>query len=186
MANNTCRATEAVVIKLINAEKNKELLESIPHRYVMDLAVVYCEFFVNSEGRIELTPPINNGSMLAYGIGEVGLFHAACRNMKNMFRAELRNFMGMTVVTNSISYFGASAILYSDIVKQYADENRTDVYLLPSSQHELILMKKGELGLERMKAMVKAVNATDVITEEDYLSDNIYLYDRSTGKLDVA
>ena len=30
-----------IYMKLINAEQNKELLEKIPHRIFMDLAVVY-------------------------------------------------------------------------------------------------------------------------------------------------
>lgn len=73
--------------------------------------------------------------------------------------------------------FGASAILYDDIVSM-VQERFGDVYVIPSSVHELLIVPVEEarehgLSISDLKTMVQQVNESEVV-EEEQLSNNIY------------
>lgn len=68
--------------KLVNAEQNKELLEKIPHRNFMDLAVVYYAI-ARDHAREDIgTIPIYNGHMEIWEQEEENLYQTAMRNMR--------------------------------------------------------------------------------------------------------
>lgn len=75
-------------------------------------------------------------------------------------------------------YYGASVILYPGFLEETAEKLETDYYLLPSSLHEMILVKDdGSLDPEALAQMVKEINATEVRPEER-LRDSVYHYNR--------
>ncbi|MBD5498403.1 MAG: hypothetical protein HDR11_11655 [Lachnospiraceae bacterium] len=82
------------------------------------------------------------------------------------------------VMSNRDKTFGAAAILYPDILRQISECLGADLYILPSSTHEVILMpdNAGADAAELLK-MVCEVNRKSVLPEE-FLADNVYHYDR--------
>ena len=63
-----------------------------------------------------------------------------------------------------------------------------DVYILPSSTHEILAIPSKVAwytGEKQLKDMVKEVNATHVQPDE-FLSDNVYLYRRDTDKIEIV
>ena len=91
----------------------------------------------------------------------------------------------MFVITNDLKLNGAASIYYSDVLKKIAEKLRDDLYILPSSIHEVIAIPLKYGDLESLSTMVKEVNSTQV-AEEEQLSDNVYLYTASTKKLHIA
>lgn len=88
-----------------------------------------------------------------------------------------------TVVTNTDKLFGASAIYNIELIKKVADRYKSDLYILPSSIHEIILIPIS-LGLkEEMDSMVKEINETQVAPEE-VLSNHVYIFKRDTMKIE--
>ena len=89
----------------------------------------------------------------------------------------------MVVVTNKDQCFGASAILSKKILI-LAQKIGTDLYILPSSKHECIVLPDlgDEMNLEELKGMVGIVNQEEV-REEDFLSNSVYKYSLETGNL---
>lgn len=86
--------------------------------------------------------------------------------------------LDMYVLANTKGINGASCLLYPDVVKELADELDTDFYILPSSIHELILVKdNGQVDKNALREMVLDVNNTQV-AEDEILSDSIYFYSR--------
>ena len=78
---------------------------------------------------------------------------------------------------------GATTILYDGWLGAFAEKNQADVYILPSSIHELILiLDDKEMGAERLQEMVKEVNRTQVENDE-VLSDSIYYYCRENQEI---
>lgn len=64
-------------------------------------------------------------------------------------------------------------------------ERMGEFYILPSSVHEVILIKKnGEshMSLLELEEMVKSINQTEVAKEER-LSDHVFLYDMKTKEI---
>ena len=83
---------------------------------------------------------------------------------------------GMYVLSNSSKVFGAASILYPDVLKNFAEKLDRDLYILPSSVHEVILLpKRSETEWETLQEMVKEVNATQ-LEEVEILSDSVYSY----------
>ncbi|MDE7198314.1 MAG: hypothetical protein K2O15_05455, partial [Lachnospiraceae bacterium] len=68
--------------KLVNAEQNKELLEKIPHRNFMDLAVVYYAVARDHAKEDIGTILIYNGHMEKWGQEEENLYQTAMINMR--------------------------------------------------------------------------------------------------------
>ena len=67
--------------KLVNAKQNKELLEKIPHRAFMDLAVVYYAAVRDHARKNIGTILIYNGHMEMWGQEEENLYQTAMMNM---------------------------------------------------------------------------------------------------------
>ena len=91
----------------------------------------------------------------------------------------------MYVLTDSGNKtLGASQLYLKDKIKEFADICECSLYILPSSIHELILIREDFAGIcvEELKQMVQSVNATEV-SDEDFLSDNLYFYNKETEEI---
>lgn len=89
----------------------------------------------------------------------------------------------MYVITNIKGINGASCLLYPDVIKNLAQMLDADLYLLPSSIHEIIAIKaKGSVNKNVLREMVFDVNRTQV-PDEDILSDNVYFYSRERNAI---
>lgn len=91
----------------------------------------------------------------------------------------------MYVLSNDIRYYGAACILYKDLLKEFADSQEADLYILPSSVHETILLP--DRGIEdplKLSEMVSEVNYTQ-LSPEEVLSDTVYYYDRNSDEIKI-
>ena len=69
---------------------------------------------------------------------------------------------------------------------QAAERVGGDFYILPSSIHEVLLVKDdGKFGIDYLEDMVKEVNATQV-APEDLLTDSVYHYDAKGKVFELA
>jgi len=89
----------------------------------------------------------------------------------------------MYVLTNQQRFLGACCILYDDVLKEIAERLDSDLYILPSSIHEVILMPVTVTeSVPALSQMVCDINQSEVSAEE-ILSDHIYYYHRSTDSI---
>lgn len=94
--------------------------------------------------------------------------------------------MKMYVLSNEKRYFGAAAILYPDLLKNFGFACGRDFYILPSSIHEVILVPvRTDMSLDKMSEIVEDINMTQMPMEE-ILSDNAYYYNRESGELKMT
>lgn len=195
--------------KLVNAEQNKELLEKIPHRNFMDLAVVYYAIARDYAREDIGTILILNGHMEIWGQEEENLYQTAMRNMradgeadfvtlesvvKHILRGitlpddeskDLRR-KNMYILTNHRRRFGAAEILDKKTLRTIADQIGDRFIVLPSSVHEtIVLPPKEEAEYGRLADMVREVNDTQVDVEER-LSDHVYVYSRDEEMLKIV
>lgn len=195
--------------KLVNAEQNKELLEKIPHRNFMDLAVVYYAVARNQAQEDIGTILIYNGHMEIWGQEEENLYQTAMRNMradgeadfvtlesvvKHILRGitlpddeskDLRS-KNMYILTNHQRRFGAAEILDKKTLRTIADQIGDRFIVLPSSVHEtIVLPPKEEAEYGRLADMVREVNDTQVDVEER-LSYHVYVYSRDEEMLKIV
>lgn len=194
--------------KLINAEQNKELLEKIPHRIFMDLAVAYYAVARNHAQEDIGTILICNGHMEMWGQEEENLYQTAMINMRADGEADftdintiVEHIMGigltkedgnasrdtdMYVLTNCRKCFGAAEILDKKTLRMIADKVGDRFLVLPGSLHEtIVLPPKDESEYERLAGMVREVNDTQIDIGER-LSYHIYRYSRDEEALKIV
>ena len=87
------------------------------------------------------------------------------------------------VLSNTQRFFGASCMLYKDKLREFASLKDSDLYILPSSIHEVILSpKKISPDYDALCRMVKEINESEV-DACDRLSNRVYHFSLETGKI---
>ena len=193
-----------VFIRLINRERNSELLEKIPHQHFMDLAIVYY-YSVRVSGNVMGTMLITKEHLDLLGVSVEELHQAALSNCQRYQPVSVRCMEDLLydlgrkigvevceaktchtflyVMTNTKGMFGAAAIVFEEELEHFAERIQSSFYILPSSVHEVILVPEcREFCVDYFSGMVKEINETQVEATE-VLSDSIYFYDRETKSL---
>lgn len=92
----------------------------------------------------------------------------------------------MYIATNSEKFYGAAAVLYEGLLDSFARELGRDLYILPTSINEMTVVSDEEgndpAGLQNVLRNVNHESTGD----KDFLSDNIYRYDRETGCISIV
>ena len=193
-----------IVFKLVNYEKNRDLLRGIPHIPYLDLAIVFLCFLDSQFGQ-NATILITNEHMKLWKVQDRELYEIAILNtpcllpeefctmetlIENLLditdfpnSSELKNNLlpdkngSMYVLSNHSKLFGASCILYQNLLKKISEHFSSSLYILPSSIHEVIIIPSNDCSsLSQFTQMVQEVNETQLSAEE-ILSDHAYYYD---------
>lgn len=178
-----------VVYKLIHAERNQELLKKVPNLPLMDFAIVFYVIIpVNKTENCSVL--IQNVHMNYWKLPISVLYQCAKENTKTLFPYIFRplseyveGYTGeyipkseLYILSNEMGVNGAATILYPGVPKEIYDKIGGSYYLLPSSVHEFLVIRK-EYGNcpESLKEIVRDVNEHHIAPEE-YLSDSIYYF----------
>ena len=87
------------------------------------------------------------------------------------------------VLSNKQRFFGASCILYKEKLREFASLKESDLYILPSSIHEVIIIpQRLSPDYDALCRMVREINESEV-DPCDRLSDRVYRFSLATGKL---
>lgn len=190
--------------KLINSESNKILLEGVPSRGFLDLSiVVYCN--VSMAKGIEGTFLITNALLEKWDIDKERMIEDAICNTRvahnthiiNMYEHLKKSYEfqnddcefdiedigfdnGMFILSNESFHFGAIGMIYEDILKEFCRKHNSNVLIIPSSIHEVILIPCGEDKYDEINNIISAVNLNE-LQPEDVLSNHGYFYDRQKG-----
>ena len=189
-----------VRIRLARMEGNEEYLKDRPYKKVLDLAIIFVVLLNEKEG--EIAAQVLWTQMEAWGIDIEELYLTAIdnfrkeeftiTNMASLFPAELEEELemgiDMYIFSTKSRIHGARAMLRVDMLKTFANEKGCNLFILPSSVHEVLLVcdEKG-ICVAGLKAMVSTVNSDpDAIEVEEVLSDSVYYYDRGKGRVRIA
>lgn len=201
-----------IVYRLINTERNKELLEDIPHIEFLDLSIVFQCIISQKELGLS-TVLIHNVHMKFWDVTAEELYKAAKENTPRLLPYELKSMMDvlcdimqsehpesfnrndyieefssnipMFVLCNQSRVEGAVCILYPHVLVDFAGTINSSFYIIPSSTHEVLLLPtKNNTEYAEIKNMIKEINDTQVSAEE-ILSYSLYYFDRETGKISM-
>lgn len=176
---------------MVGWEANKEALEGVPHTRILDLAAVYrCPASIGDGCTVSLL--MDRGACRRYGLQEGELAAAARRNteaigfsvqrMGGLPRVQGRRPGTMYVLTGRAGAYGASVLLCPDPLDRLAEEVGTDLYILPSSVHEVIAVAAPGMDPSALQGIVKEINRTEgLIRPREVLSDSVYRYSRDEG-----
>ena len=209
------KARKKIAYKLINYDKNRDLLQFIPHVKYLDLAIVFYCIVINERiGNASIL--IHNRHCKMWDITWEELFAIAKENTPRLLPDEIRNMKDiiqqiiseddesaepsafvtdyessysegkmapMYVLSNHTKVNGAACILYPNVISNFAENLQKDIYILPSSIHEVILIPvdDSDHSLE-LNNMVQEVNMTQV-DDEEVLADHAYYYTRVSRQI---
>jgi hypothetical protein len=150
------------------------------------------------------TIAIKKELMYLWRINEEELHELAIKNTKKLFPCHVQgmgdviaNLLGfpnllsvdskndckkesMFIISNSHNIHGAIYMFDTEILTQIANQlDAEQLYIFPSSIHEVIACPINCIGQEDANNMVSEINAT-VVREEDVLSDHAYLFNKNT------
>lgn len=209
-----------IVLKLVNRERNNDLLKDIPFVSFCDLVVIFSIMVsADAEGTASIT--VKNNLIDYWKVDVDTLYKIAKENtekllpakiqsmneiMMEMFRsdmgsdifsdAEFNEFFKevtgdnseptMYVARNSNGINGATVMLYDGIIREFARKMGKDVFIIPSSIHEIIIVPdNGSMDADDIRNMVVDVNSSQVAPEEA-LSDSVYRYSRDNDSITLA
>lgn len=212
--NDWEQVKDKICFRLVNAQRNEKMLADVPHEACGDLALTFFYPFENEEiGKGSIL--IRNEHFERWGISKDELIEAAventpriyppeCMPMESVLMERMTGFgaehypelpeepleegspAGMMILTNGDRTYGASVIMYKDYMQRVAEAAQCDLYVIPCSVHEcLILPKVGEEDAARLAEIIRDVNASQV-DPQDVLSGNLYAYDRQSQTLSIA
>ena len=225
------KAKDQIAFRLVNFEKNRELLKGVPYKIFCNLAVVFY-YSVNEApfyGKASIL--IKQEHLEKWGVSLEELCRNAMKNTPRMYPARNENTesvmvqmlekglvdendisvkladrqeqkwmdevlsqlqedfgrdenrIPMYVLSNEQKLYGASCMLYPDILEKFSRLIQNDFYILPSSIHEVILLPFQEQPeRESLLEMVTEINKTQV-EESEVLADSVYCFMRSDQKI---
>lgn len=194
------QARELLFCKLINYRANEELLKLVPHKRFLDLAIVpYCLLKNSAVGSASIL--VHHSHVGMWELEEADLMREAEKNTREAMGFEITSLkelveelysdeyesreeeeeIEMYVLSNKYKLNGAVCMAYEDVLAAFSEHVESDLYILPSSVHEVLLVPAYcTHGLEQLSEMVREVN-TAQIDREDILSDHAYLYRKGVG-----
>lgn len=198
------KVRDRICYRLVGQRGNEELLKDIPHVEFLDMAV--CFFYAYKGTELgEGSILIHNSHMKMWECSVADLMGLARQNTPVLFpwqcctmeeviremidRERQEEFLAeevpMRVLSNRQRMNGAACLIYPEVLERLAEESETDLYILPSSIHETILL--ADSGRERpgeLKSMIVQVNRTQVAPEE-VLTNSLYRYDRGKKRVEI-
>lgn len=206
---------DKIVCRLVSFEKNSRLLEEIPYIPFLDLAIIfYCLVIENGDGIGSIR--ITNSIMDDWGITTKMLYKTAIYNTEKIFpkvfcplKTMLKNILendetvmpviqdnvnkcvlqeedAPFILTNERGINGAAVILYPGCLKEIGGITGSDLYILPSSIHELLVIPDdGQVYTHELKNMIHEVNESCVAAEE-VLSEHLYHYSAEKNIIEIC
>lgn len=186
-------------LKLINRERNKEMLEGCPYIPFHDLAVSF-RYLVKQDADGIASAILREKEMELWNLTTDEVFRLARENTMRLFPmrlaklndmipiglTELAECPDMYVLTNRQQINGATSILYTNVLEQFAEQVESSFYILPSSIHEVLLLPDcSSMDADYLRKSVREINAC-AVADMDYLSDNVYYYDRKDKSVHVC
>lgn len=201
---------DQIMPMFINTELNKEYLETVPNRNMLDLSIIY--YISLDIGSIK----IQNNIMDVWGITEEELYDIAMINLLNKKYniisikefvmqmlldpeeqeseeeseklSELSGIMddnSMIIIKMEDFYLGAVVCLNDQALAEVAAKIGSGYYFVFSSISEAIAFDPKIIGSEKIKDMLVSINNTSVSAEER-LSDNVYYYDAEKNEVSMV
>ncbi|MBQ9609770.1 MAG: hypothetical protein IJV15_10065 [Lachnospiraceae bacterium] len=188
---------ERVFIKVVNYEKNKEELASCPYIPFHDLAITF-RYMVFKDNSGMSSVLVTNRLTKEWNIDTRELYNQAYENTKKIFPPVIKRlddvlfngleeyignavYSGFYLLSSDCGLNGSVYIIYKDFLSDFSKKNECDFYIIPSSVHELILVKsKAECNPDNLRLLIKDVNEL-LVPGVDFLSDNIYYFSISDG-----
>lgn len=166
---------------MVNRKKNEDYLKKVPHKDFLDLSI-YFRHVMNDEFYITITHEI----AASIGMDADALYAKAMRDLPKINPwITIEQYPGFFALSTQNLLYGAAVLLDTEYIAGISDKLDSDLYILPSSIHEIMLLSQSVADVDKLKTLVSEINES-VVKEQEVLSDHIYQYSRLTGEVSIA
>lgn len=176
---------EKIVFQIINREKNKELLKTLPHREILDLALIYRIIRIQDNGEM-ISCTVTYDLLKELKLSEEELYDYAKKRTEELLKPEMVAVMPpLYALTNKKLVWGAASVMFPETLKELANTLKKDLYLLPSSLDEMMVIPTDYMSAEEVHDILLQAN-NEAVTEEEWLSDRLYIYMKDSNEIHFA
>ena len=190
---------EYLIFRLVRRDWNEELLKKAPHLDFMDLSVLFY-LLLEEPDFPDAAVLVSRKHLKCWNISTEELYEAALINTPKRLPWEcvpMETILSridplctppfspvrIQVLTNSRRSQGAACLLYPGVLKEISDRLESNLIIIPSSVHELLLLPEEESGdLDVLNQIISQINQEE-LPLTDWLSDHYYYYDRQEERL---
>lgn len=192
---------ENCYLKVVNYERNKDMLQDVPYKKFMDMAVTI-RMLVRMDNIGMASTVVTHDHTANLGINEKELYAAALANTEKLFPAHIEKLNKVIerldpgtelmnvpdpdiyILTNQQFTNGATSILYAkEQIAQLAEETGCNYYIIPSSMNEVLLCPDdGSVEPDMLQRTAMEVNEF-VVRDHEFLSNSIYKYDKDSKEI---
>ena len=191
--------TSKLRVRLLNSSRNSDYLKEVPH------ADSGCGLSLIAEVRSgEYRAVVTNGLMESMDISREELFEIALENssaedppvlyelsellMKghdsctDLLGSEPGTFFpadSLYLLSNRNCFWGSAVLFYPGLLGRLCELLNGPFFVLPSSVHEVLLLPESGGDPQRLAEIIGNANRT-VVSDEDYLSDDLYICEAGT------
>lgn len=177
---------------VLGIERNREYLSDMVFEEHEDLALVPM-IFTNDKSHGPGHIKVRKDFLKLWNVTEEEVMREAMENSPKLLPLTFRqlNDTGdhdpgevceLFVISNAYFAGGAAVAFYPRVLECIGSALGRDLFVLPSSINEMIVVTDTGQDPENLLSIVREVNRTQVAPEE-VLSDAVYYYDRKTDKL---
>lgn len=184
---------ERLRVRLVSKENNEAYYKRGPYRiHPMGAEVLYVEVDRNESG--SMSTQVTNAMAESWKMPKEELFQIALKNTQNSDKVWFQSMneamseimtgnaeedfdSPMYVLSNKDTQYGATVALYPDVLKQISKQIGSDYYILPSSVHELLILKKKDCDIteKELRSMVREINQS-IVSPEEILGNEVFEY----------
>lgn len=180
---------DKIFFRLVNTEKNKELLKDAIHEEIVDLSKVFRIKVDIDENGVISSILITKGFLKHWGVSEEQVINTANQNTPQLFPAQIVtplqsiNEFFFFSISNQAHTFGAGAFLYPEVKDYLQKMFPNGVYCIPLDSNQMCIADK-RLDCHPLKEGLIEMNK--YLDVEDYLSDEIYFFDSVNEELSIV
>lgn len=193
-------------VEVVNKDMNRENLRGCPHKEVggTDLAAVF-RVMLYKDGEERASVLVTDKTMKDWDMDVDSLYETALKNTAAQMPVQINSMMsmffdsveplelkevfhneGLYILSNPQKDHGAVTMLYPGLLQSIAEATRSSFYILPSSIHEVLLIKEdNSMDARELQSMVMDINQSEVAPHE-VLSNQVYFYDGKEQKISLA
>ena len=191
-----------VMMEAVSREKNAEYLQDVPHYDMADLSIIYRVNVGESRNQGIGVITVDNRLLNSMGVsqdqfqkdvldraltGEPPILRSLTEVLGGIIAGDGSGPDGeLFLATNSDALYGASVIAIPGFLDQAAEKLGGSFYILPSSVHEVLLLKNDQaMEVQDLENMVQEINES-IVSPEEQLSDRVYHYDAKERIFELA
>ena len=190
-------AKKRLIIEALSAEKNRERLNTVPHRIVGEIAIVPVIIAVDREEGLGICKP-KNSALKQWGVSADTLVDDAIKNSSEFMGPQHAVLDGTwpegsrysgdlkdgCIVTNRRDHYGASVIFYPDYLDMFCRRFGDDLFVMPYSMDRAVIVPvKGRSANDFLPVLSDLIQTC---MPERRLSDSVFRYSIGKGLVKAA